>query len=750
MSHRASQKISSTASILFSVMLPSLAAAQLEEVVVTAQKRQESLQDVGISVTAFSAKQLEELNIGNTTAITQQVPGLQVSAFSPVLTVFNLRGVSQNNFQDNLEAPVAVYMDGVYVASMNAINSQLFDVDRIEVLRGPQGTLFGRNATGGLIHFISRKATDTSFNGYVEAGVAKFSTYSLEAALGGSLSDRMRGRIAARGETSDGYLKPGVTNGQQAQGRTSQGANGYAVRGTLQFDVTDAVLLDLTGSYSADRDVPTGEYTFAAIGFDPTTGLGRFTNAVDPANPDAGPTNFSRRAVTGDPWRHSGNDDPRLDRTVRSGTAQVTAKLGEGIELVSITNAMSMDKKYNEDANTLVAPFFPYNTRTSYEQWSQELRLSGALDRFRWQVGGYYLDMTWDTFQYVAGSFILSGVTGSLTDTQNMSTFGKVDSRNWSAFGQAEYDLTDELTLIAGARWSHDDKDLDLRRVYADVPAGIPPTETFNIHDVPIPGVDRIDYGDYAARVQLNWKPIADHLFYLAFNRGIKGGNWSLDPLGSVANEDLKHGPEKLLAYEIGWKADLFGGLARLNTAAFYYDYRDYQAFSMLAVTPQVTNSDAKAHGGELELTLAPTEGLLFSLGAAFIDSEVDAVPNQFGGVVRDAELPNAPAVSLNWLGRYEWPALAGSIGVQVDGRWNDDQYLEGTNAQVSHEPSYAVWNASVSYRTADEKIRLAAYVKNFTNEAYRSYDLDLGLLGVMQEMYAPPRQYGASVTYRW
>ena len=156
-------------------MLPAVATAQLEEVVVTAQKRLQSMQDVGISVTAFSAQQLEDLNIKNTTGITQQVPGLQLFTFSPAFTVFSLRGVSQNNFQDNLEAPVAVYMDGAYVASMNAINTQLFDVDRIEVLRGPQGTLFGRNATGGLIHFLTRKATDKELNGYLEAGAAEFS-----------------------------------------------------------------------------------------------------------------------------------------------------------------------------------------------------------------------------------------------------------------------------------------------------------------------------------------------------------------------------------------------------------------------------------------------------------------------------------------------------------------------------------------------------------------------------------------------
>ena len=221
-------------------------AQVLEEVIVTAQKREESLQDVGISVSAFSGDQLKALGVSSTVDITQQVPGLQLFTFSPAFTVFSLRGVSQNNFQDNLEAPVAVYMDGAYVASMNAINTQLFDMDRVEVLRGPQGTLFGRNATGGLIHFLTRKAEDDAANGYLEMGAAEFGTYSVEGAVGGGFSDAVRGRLAGRWQTSDGYVEAGTAFDVPATGRTSHGADGYALRGNLQIDATDDVLIDLT------------------------------------------------------------------------------------------------------------------------------------------------------------------------------------------------------------------------------------------------------------------------------------------------------------------------------------------------------------------------------------------------------------------------------------------------------------------------------------------------------------------------
>ncbi len=445
-------------------------AQVLEEVIVTAQKREQSIQDVGISVSAFSGDQLKALGVASTVDITQQVPGLQLFTFSPAFTVFSLRGVSQNNFQDNLEAPVAVYMDGAYVASMNAINTQLFDMDRVEVLRGPQGTLFGRNATGGLIHFLTRKAEDDAANGYLEAGAAEFGTYSIEGAAGGGFSDTVRGRLAGRWQTSDGYVEAGTAFDVPATGRTSHGADGYALRGNLQIDATDDVLIDLTAAYSKDDDVPSGQYVVSLAGFDPDTGLGAFNDAIDPATGE--PADFSPTPITSDVHRHWSNENPYFDRETTSLTAQITAQLG-GAEFVSLTNWLEMDKYYIEDAGGGFG-FFPYNTINDYDQWSQEFRLSGDAERLRWTLGAYYLDMTWDTFQSVEGALILGGTS----NTQKMSTFGVVDSRNWSAFGQIEYDLTDRWTVVGGLRWSQDDKDLDMRRVYEDVPEGIPPRKS--------------------------------------------------------------------------------------------------------------------------------------------------------------------------------------------------------------------------------------------------------------------------------
>lgn len=735
-----------TFAVIASIHVEGAAAQEIEEIVVTAQKREQSLQDVGISVSALGADQLEQLGISNTTDIAQQIPALRLSAWTPAFTIFSLRGVSQNNFQDNLEAPVAVYMDGVYMASMNAASAQLFDMERVEVLRGPQGTLFGRNATGGLLQFLSRRPTEDEFNGYVEISTSSFGSYGMEAALGGALSDRTRARIAARYARSDGYLKAGTAFGIPATGQTSQGADGIAVRGMLQVDVTDAVTLDMTVSHSSDTDVPTGQYVVSLAGFDINTGLGTFNDGYvnDPNQPaPVGPQDFMRTPITGDVHRHASNADTFFDREITSATAQVTAQINE-LELVSITSWMTLDKFYIEDAAGGLG-FFPYTTTVDFDQWSQELRLSGGEGRTRWQIGAYFLDMAWDTSQRVEGALYLGGSS----DSQKLTTNGLIDSRNWSTFGQAEFDLTDRFTLIGGLRWSDDQKSLELFRVYEDLPNGVAPVQTFNLQSVGIPGIGQIDYEDYAARLQLNFRPSETTLWYLSFNRGIKGGNWSLDPGGAVAPANLKHSEEVLHALELGFKTEFWNGAARLNASIFSYDYDDYQAFSLVGLTPQVANSDARASGGELELTVAPTKGLTLIAGLALLDSSVDAVPDVFGGSIR-ADFPLAPSVSANLLARYEWEIGGYGAAAQIDGQWNDRQFLEGTNSDVSAEPAYSVWNARLSFFAADQSMQADVFVKNLFDEEYRLYNLDLGLLGFVEQVFAPPRQFGVGLTYRW
>ncbi|NOX50512.1 MAG: TonB-dependent receptor [Gammaproteobacteria bacterium] len=702
--------------------------AVLEEVIVTAQKREQYLQDVGVSVTAFTGSQLEQLGLTNTVNITQQVPNFTMSTFDPSFTIFSLRGISQNNFSDNLEAPVATYVDEAYLVTINAVNSQMFDIERAEILRGPQGTLFGRNATGGLVHFISKKPTEET-EGYLRVSAAEFDDYSVEGAVSGAISDKVFGRFSGRWETADGYVK-----NQNPEGVDFGGRDGISVRGQLQIDMTENLDAWIKVAYSKDDEIPTGGLKFAPSTPDPITGLGSI-------------------GAQNDVWKINSDTRGFSDRENLSSTVKLTWGFGE-TELVSITNYMTNDKVYLEDSDATPVPIFRFRPESEHKQWSQEFRLSGEGENSRWQTGLYYLSFEQENGAYVDG-FIAHD-----PDTFDPGAFAmqsELEATNWSIFGQYEYDFTEELTLVAGGRWSQDDKDFNYAGQYMlDFGGGF---ETVVAADY----AEEINYGDWAARVQLDWRPNDDVLVFASWNRGIKGGNWVtpsffFDVLnfdtGEIPAGILRHDEETLYSYELGTKISLLGGAARLNATAFYYDYQDYQAFSLTNFVQNVVNRDAEAMGVEVELTLMPAEGWDIMLGLALMDSNVENIPTVTEGVEVDAELPLAPEFSVNGLVRYEWPALNGQLSMQFDFNYNGDQFLETTNASASKEEAHFIGNANITYADDSSSWRVMAWVKNIGNEEYRIYNIDLAGVVVLGgspfnlSVFAPPRTFGVTASY--
>lgn len=772
-----------------------VSAAVLEEIVVTAQKREQNIQDVGISMTAFSGDQVEALGMTNTTEIIQQVPGLDMVAWSPTLTAFNIRGVSQNSFTDNLEGPVAVYIDDAYVASMNGINGQLFDMERVEVLRGPQGTLFGRNATGGVIQYVTRRADDEAFNGYVKASGGEYGLFSVEGAVGGSFSDTARFRLAIRSEESDGYIesKPFPEGNPFPNGNGDLGgADGYAIRAALQFDIGESGSLDVLYKFSKDDDVPTGGYSFLpyASNTDPAVYIPpefeAFVTGVIGAPAAATPDIFfcasqldcftpvdtaGRTVFEGDhPEPHESYADypGYMDRDINNLTVDFEWAFDNGVELTSITNWANIDKFYTEDGDGIPVPIIEFTTVADFTQFSQELRLAGSTDTMRWQTGVYFLNIDMDAEVLTRGAPVAGVAAGlgfnpaTLTDPAVAQDY-TLESRNWSVFGQAEFDLTDTLTLIAGVRWSQDDKELDFVTNFQSPTDGIFVPGLVDIAAAAAAAgsdVDEVDYSDYAARLQLDWRLSDNALVFFSANRGIKGGNFA--PSASVTLDRIRHDEETLHAFEAGLKSEFADGRVRFNATAFYYDYDDYQAFTFLEGVPSVTNAQAKNRGAELELIMLPNEHWDIVLGASLQDSEVDDVrmtgsqttPVGFVvdwpvDVIDGAEMPNTPSISLNYLVRYNFDTAIGNFALQVDGNYADDQYLEVTNGGAAFQESYAVINARATWTSADEHWQVTAWVRNLDDEVYKQYALDLGILGGTV-FYAPPRWTGLNLSYTW
>jgi iron complex outermembrane receptor protein len=720
------------------------------------------------------------LGITETTQITQQIPSLRVNAWSPNLTIFSLRGISQSNFTDNLEAPVAVYQDNAYIASMNAIAGQLFDIKRVEVLRGPQGTLFGRNATGGLIHYLSEDASSDEFNGYVQGEYGRFDSWSVEGAVGGQLAEGIRFRAAGRIEQADGYIKsrdtlaPDGTLIAPGSGQDLGGKDGWAARVNLQFDLSPDATLSLWYKHAEDNNVATGGYVFENCVYLDNGYCD--TNAAGLSDDQTGVIN-GVTAEPASPWEHFGERPGRLDRVMNSYQGQLDWDFGAA-QLTAITNYLTMDKQYVEDGDALPFQIVDVDTFVDFEQFSQELRLSGETETLKWQVGAYYLDMKYDGLHGVTGAPIIDlaiAENGGFS-VPTVDQFYKIKSKNWSLFAQGDIQFTDQLSLTLGGRYSKDNKSIDYLNVLSDPTFAPQPDSVVLFTDADlaaaVPGVNREKYEDWAARVSLNFQASPDTLLFASWNRGIKGGNWSLS--SNIAPEDFRHRPETLNSLEAGFKTALLGRSLRLNGTLFHYMYDDYQAFSLAGGVPHVFNSDAHSTGAELEAFWSPSRNFDAVFGATWQTSKVDSIPatdvqfgpelfpgapdtqycTNLGGVFRcdfpqktidGAELPNAPRFSFNYLLRYNFDAAGGNVAAQVDGVWYDDQFLEVTNGLGSQQKAYNVTNASLSYTHDDSGASVTVWGRNVFDTAYRAYALNLGILGVTS-IYAPPATYGVTL----
>jgi iron complex outermembrane receptor protein len=688
---------------------------KLVEIVVTAQKREQNLQEVGTSLTAFDANSLEQLGLKDVTSIALQVPGLQFNQFGSTVTIYNLRGVSQNDFSDHQEAPVAVYADDAYIASTGALAGSLFDVQRVEVLRGPQGTLFGRNATGGLIHYLSNQPTDT-LDGYIDVSGGNFEHIDTEGAIGGPLTDTLSARASFATNHHEGYIV------NRLGGRINDQKQ-YAGRLQFKWKLADngEIRLKLHGVLNDDEVA--GNYSWAASAPD-ATGRGVFQPG---ASDFFGYTNPSTN-----PFDQSEDRRGLFNRTVYGATVHAIWKT-DAVTLTSVTDYLHVYKRYGEDSDVSPNPIFNYDVLYHYHQLSQELRLNGSLDGFRWVGGLYYLHYN----SRDIGTTALIEPIG----------FGQADfslsTSSPSVFAQAEYDLTSQLTLLGGARYTYDDKKFNyyyfceacgqqLHYVAPDFPGA---SRTFNIG---------------TGKVEIDYKPTHDTLLYASWNRGAKGGGWSAPTSGPVDPATLPYNLERLTSVELGFKSTFWDGRARLNGAIFHYDYKDYQGFFLNVATQVVENVDAKVKGGELEFAVVPVHGVTLQLGLSHLESRVPHVPTPSGDIV-PTEMPQAPHWTINALARYEWPMLGGLASVEADGKWNSRQYLELINAPVDLEPSYGVINGRIGFSSMDKTWQVDAFIKNAANKWYRIYNLDLsGFIGVNQGVYAPPREYGVEFRYHF
>lgn len=750
-----------------------LAAADgLDEIVVTAQRREQNLQDVGISVTAFGADQVRNMGITNTTDVAQMTPNLNFTTPQAAGSQINffLRGVGLNDFADAQENPVAVYVDDVYKPAMGGLALQLFDVERIEVLRGPQGALFGRNSTGGVIHYVTKRPGE-EFDAYADASYGDYDQLKAEGAVGGQLKDGVMGRLSVAYDNHDGYTD-NRTPGVQDYNET----DAIAGRVQLLVELSDTAEVLLSGNYS-NNEAAVGAWQHQATkvidGGNTSVALAPGESFwCEPPDECAGLDAFGYADSDGDPWAGDYDRPGRVEVTNRSLQANVTWAIGE-LDFTSITAVGNVSRLQQEDADmnpflgagqdlSFIAPTFSAETDTV----SQELRVAGEMERLRWLAGTYFFD---------------NEVRGNYTLNTDAIGFVRMDARytqqtdSTDLFGQVEYDLADSLTLIAGLRWTSEDKELDFRNVddsgitefcstepdpqavgcFNPAPTPLSPSRPtpdtmilFNTDTVG--GLAEQDDSYVTGRLQLNWSVSDDLLLYGSYSRGKKSAGFNngfLDTTQVFGNnpiETIPFGSETLDAYEVGLKSTVLSDTTRLNASVFYYDYQDFQTFQWLILNQVIFNADAEVYGAELEIESRPIDGLTLQLGVGAMDATAKDIPTVTGDAVRDRDMVGAPELSVSALARYEWPAFGGTLGVQGWGSFQDEIWYDIQNHPVSKEDGYTVVNFRGSYTAGDGAWEVYAFVNNAFEEEYKVYTFDFSsLFGFNQQAYGPPRWWG-------
>ncbi|MFO7553071.1 MAG: TonB-dependent receptor [Haliea sp.] len=715
-------------------------ANTLEEVVVTATRRAINLQDTGISVTAMSGAALEQFNVTDTDMLTMVTPGLmlQNGGGAPLVGLVSIRGVAQNDFAGHIESPNALYLDEVYQSSISTNSIKMYDISRAEVLRGPQGTLFGRNATGGLIHLITNKPTE-ELEGYLKASAGSYSSYSVQGAISGPLSDTVRARLALFHSKADGYIDNAIGPDQLEDD---------TLAGRLHVQITPSDRLEILLSadiYQMDVDNVGGAHTQGAA-IDPVTGLGFNVPGVN---------NSVLGYIKPDNDLYSGAfDQPGFMERDSSNLIANIAYEFDRVRLVSLSNLNSVESDYLEDNDLTPFPFIEFGQTGDSDTFSQELRLEQVEGATRWTTGLYYLNIDGDYSQAlrVNPPPDLDPAALSLGQTANWS----VETTSWSVFGQLERDLTPDLVLTAGLRWTYDEKDYDYNAVPflraggvsipGQAPLGVPPGSLIEEVLANGPIVDNHDEDGVSARLQLDYSAAEDWLLYASFNKGYKAFNYNAGFAGHAPFAGLRFDGEDIYAWEVGSKLDFWDNRARWNISAYYYDYRDYQAFDQRGINFTLYNTDATIQGMDTELTISPTDTTTLMFSAAYLDTEVEDVligtdPLNPINVTREA--PQSPEFTFSGAIVQDFPLQAGVISVQLSGYYNSGYFSQLTNAPNTDIPSYKLFNGRVTYTSASEQYELSLFARNLLDEEYISYAFDIASNGFTEQTLGQPRWIG-------
>ena len=734
----------------------------LEEITVTARKVEERLQETPLSVSAFTGADLAIRSITSLDQVSQITPNM--SFFASAISGKNsgqayIRGVGQFDYILSTDPGVGVYVDGVYLARSLGSILDLVDIERVEILRGPQGTLYGKNTVGGAIDVITRKPTQEQ-EGYAEVKVGSYDRFDVRASLSGPIvKDVLSAKLAVSGRNADGFGHRPLT------GERPGDEDSKAVRAVLNWTPTDRLSVLLTGDYTRVDEQFSHHHTEAINTAAPLVGL---HNALLPP--------YDERYITSDPFVDLSTDRNFNDQKIWGVSGTITWQ-GEGLTVKSITAYRDMDVAFGTDPDGSPEIIIDEEDHNEQDQLSQELQLSGLAfdERLNWVAGLYYLHedghATFDirvhsdlfpALEALPGAFIplapvpcppppgvplpcVGGAGNPLNMIFDLDQFNTLEqtTKSKSVYAQGSWDFSGKLRGTYGIRYTDEKKNFFTSSYI-----------TRSGFFLLAPTTDRDSWNDVSHRFGLDYQWTEDLMTYISAAKGFKSGGFN--GRARAVNEVQSFEPEEMWSYEAGFKSEWADHRLRLNGAVFYNDYTDLQ-FTLSSVVNGLQSivvgnaAEAEVKGFELELQALPVERLNLVASVGYLDSKYTKVD------------PGAEITTANKLiGAPEWTASAGAeyavplgsggdLKLRADYSYRSKVYFDAVNTESTAQDGYGLWNLRATFESAGQTWAIAAGLTNAADKTYKSMGVGvLESLGFSSAIYGRPREWFLQGTYRF
>ena len=742
--------------------VPDVAAGRaepaIESITVTAQRREQRIEDVPATVTAFTGEALEARGLHELNQLDRLVPNVKIqgaygNASNPLITI---RGVGLDDFSDNTSSPAGVYVDDVYLAAPPSLAFGLFDVERVEVLKGPQGTLFGRNTTAGAVQFVSRPPTET-FETRFAATLESFDRNTYEAAVGGPITDTLHFRVSGLGDYGGDY------NDNDLEDSRSGGQARTAGRIQLRYIPSESseLLLNLHGGHDASD---LGQYQNVGLLEAGVLETGAPVPCAAALRGKAEPGDcvdllgFSDR--DGDDQAGSYNRRGRLDYDSIGGSLRATVELSPGVTLTSISALERFGGLRREEADASPNRVLEADYDVRAKQLSQEVRLAGQTDRLDWIAGLFASSdeiQAETTFDLLRDLRPLLGFQPDLLVATPRNRYDQ-DTVALAAFGHTVVTLTDRLSAQLGVRYSIERRDFSTQTLFVEDPAALAaamlPSDGRVLSEFRAFNTRRLTWN-----AGLSYRVTPDLLAYASASTGFRSGGFN-GGVPLTVEEVEPYDDEDLLAFELGLKGSLAGGRLAYSISSFYYDFRDLQVSDLTSTAQGIpvqvlTNAaDSDAYGVDASLSAALAPGLRLNAGLGLLHAEFeDAL---IGGVDRSGkDVLNAPRVSLTTGIEYERELGSLLTRLAVDGAFQSREDLEviqlapSQSATVS-EGSYWIVDARLTLGSAQSPVEVTLFAKNLFDEEPLRSTLTLAELGFAEYAYGLPRRFGITLTVRY